>query len=205
MGEINYLAIFKESFTLVILSFCSVLSITFAFERWWAFKKAGRGKTDELLSHLHKAVHDGDIEKAAVYAKKTDSSKSRLLRVAIENRHMKRVHLDEMLSTSRQEERLHLENYLNVLGTMGNIAPFIGLFGTVVGIIRAFHDLAVSGSGGPSVVAAGIAEALVATAGGLAVAIPSVVLFNYFMKRVKDLNSAMEAASIRILVYLGMA
>ncbi len=202
MGEINYLAIFKESFTLVILSFCSVLSITFAFERWWAFKKAGRGKTDELLSHLHKAVHDGDIEKAAVYAKKTDSSKSRLLRVAIENRHMKRVHLDEMLSTSRQEERLHLENYLNVLGTMGNIAPFIGLFGTVIGIIKAFRDLALSGVGGPTVVARGIAEALVATAAGLAVAIPAVIVYNYFMRRLKVIMTELEVFSTRLAIML---
>jgi biopolymer transport protein ExbB/TolQ len=89
-----------------------------------------------------------------------------------------------------------------VLGTLGNSCPFIGLFGTVVGIIKAFHDLAVSGSGGPTVVAAGIAEALVSTAAGLAVAIPCVVFFNYFMRKVKTMDVEMEAVSKRFLTIL---
>jgi len=95
-----------------------------------------------------------------------------------------------------------LERYLGVLGTLGNSCPFIGLFGTVVGIIKAFHDLAASGSGGPTVVAAGIAEALVATAGGLAVAIPCVMFFNYFSRKVKTMDVEMEAVSKRFLTIL---
>ena len=91
-----------------------------------------------------------------------------------------------------------------MLGTLGNSAPFIGLFGTVVGIIKAFRDLALAGTGGPTIVAAGIAEALVATAAGLVVAIPASILYNYFMRTVKTLSVQMEAAQIRILTYLGL-
>jgi biopolymer transport protein ExbB/TolQ len=101
------------------------------------------------------------------------------------------------------EERWKLERFLSVLGTLGNIAPFIGLFGTVVGIIKAFRDLAMAGGGGPSVVAKGIAEALVSTAGGLLVAIPAVIIYNYFIRRAKGITVEMEVASARLLVLLG--
>ncbi|MDZ7343353.1 MAG: MotA/TolQ/ExbB proton channel family protein, partial [candidate division KSB1 bacterium] len=103
------------------------------------------------------------------------------------------------------EEKMKLERYLSILGTMGNIAPFIGLLGTVIGIIRAFHDLAVSGSGGPSVVSAGIAEALITTAAGLVVAIPAVIAYNYFLRRVGTIMSEIEAATKKVRVILGLA
>ncbi|MEK7286988.1 MAG: MotA/TolQ/ExbB proton channel family protein, partial [Elusimicrobiota bacterium] len=125
-----------------------------------------------------------------------------IARAAILNRARPKNQIEDLVSAVRIEERLKIENYLGILGTLGNTAPFIGLFGTVVGIIKAFHDLALSGSGGPSVVAAGISEALVATAGGLAVAIPSVMCYNYFLRQVKNLSIAMEATQKRISVYL---
>jgi biopolymer transport protein ExbB len=87
---------------------------------------------------------------------------------------------------AKARERLRLERRLAFLATLGSNAPFIGLFGTVLGIIKAFHDLAANQGGiGPSVVMAGISEALVATAVGLMVAIPAVVAFNYFSRRVR--------------------
>ena len=114
-----------------------------------------------------------------------------------------RHELEELLSSKRLEERLKLERFLVVLGTMGNTVPFIGLFGTVMGIIQAFRDLALAGAGGPAVVAKGIAEALVATAGGLAVAIPAVIVYNFFMRKVKSLSVDMEVVSVRFLVMVG--
>jgi biopolymer transport protein ExbB len=111
--------------------------------------------------------------------------------------------LEELMTTKLKEEKVKLERFLGVLGTLGNISPFIGLFGTVVGIIKAFRDLAASGTGGPSVVARGIAEALVATAAGLLVAIPASILYNYFMRRLKVVTVDMEIASARLLVMLG--
>jgi biopolymer transport protein ExbB/TolQ len=82
------------------------------------------------------------------------------------------------------EQRLQLERNLGVLGTMGNTAPLIGLLGTVWGIMRAFHDMASTGSAGPSVVAAGVAEALFTTAAALVVAVPSVMLYNQYVRRI---------------------
>ncbi|MCM2267861.1 MAG: MotA/TolQ/ExbB proton channel family protein [Elusimicrobiales bacterium] len=202
MENINYLAIFKDSFTLAILLFCSLLSTTFAFERWFYFRKARQKKIDGFLSHVSGLLKEGKIEDALKYTAKIDSPVGRLFHYALEHRAMGRRDLEELLATKRQEERLAMERNLGVLGTMGNIAPFIGLFGTVVGIIKAFRDLALSGSGGPAVVAKGIAEALVATAGGLAVAIPAVIIYNYFMRKTKVISSELEIFSARLIIML---
>jgi biopolymer transport protein ExbB len=86
-----------------------------------------------------------------------------------------------------------------VLGTVGAIAPFVGLFGTVVGIMNAFHQMAVTGQGGFAVVAAGISEALVATAGGIAVAVAAVVLYNAFNTHVQRLSTRLRIHAEHVL------
>jgi len=87
-----------------------------------------------------------------------------------------------------------LEKYTTIVGTIGSVSVYIGLFGTVIGIIRAFHDISLAGSGGISVVIAGVSEALVATAAGLSVAIPAIVAYNFFMKRIDSFVVDMEYA-----------
>jgi biopolymer transport protein ExbB len=96
-------------------------------------------------------------------------------------------------------EHIRLERRLAFLGTLGNNAPFIGLFGTVLGIIRAFHDLSLDSQGSSSVVMAGISEALVATAVGLFVALPAVMFFNYYQRQVDRLLSITESLAQGIL------
>ena len=101
----------------------------------------------------------------------------------------------EAAETQMLVEKLSLERGLIILGTMGNIAPFVGLFGTVLGIIKAFHDLSVSGTGNSQVVMRGISEALVATAIGLLVAIPAVIAYNGFTRRVQAVLADAEHAA----------
>ena len=88
-----------------------------------------------------------------------------------------------------------LERLTSIVATIGNIAVYIGLFGTVLGIIRAFRDISIAGTGGMDVVIGGVAEALITTATGLAVAVPSVVLYNYMSRRVERFVNDMELAS----------
>lgn len=203
MENIDYLGILRQSFTLAILALCSLLSFTVAFERWWFFRKARHKKVDEFLSHISGSLKEGKKDKALEYTAKVDSPVARLFNYALLHGEMPKRDLEELLATKRQEEKLRLERSLGILGTLGNIAPFIGLFGTVVGIIKAFRDLALSGTGGPTVVARGIAEALVATAAGLAVAIPAVIIFNYFTRRVKVIMSELEIYSSRLIITMG--
>ncbi len=202
MGHINYVAVLRDSFTLAILAFCSMLSITFMIERWLYFRKAA-GSSDEVLGHVHKLLESGKSDQATAYCQRHPGAVAQVVGYGLLHAARPRRDLEELMGTKRLEERMKLERYLAVLGTLGNIAPFIGLFGTVVGIIKAFQDLALAGGGGPSVVARGIAEALVATAGGLLVAIPAVIIYNYFMRRVKMIAVEMEVASTRLVVMLG--
>jgi biopolymer transport protein ExbB/TolQ len=90
------------------------------------------------------------------------------------------------------QQRLLLERNLSILGTMAAVAPLIGLLGTVWGIMRAFHDMSMAGSAAPSVVAAGVAEALITTAVGLVVAVPAVLLYNHFARRMNVMLTVAE-------------
>jgi biopolymer transport protein ExbB len=201
-NEINYLHMFRDSFTLIILSFCSMLSITFMIERWWYYRKA-EAKADDVLAHVHKLLESGKTDAAQSWAQKNPAAVAQVVSYGLLHANRSRRDLEELLQTKRLEERMKLERWLAVLGTLGNTSPFIGLFGTVVGIIKAFKDLALAGGGGPSVVAAGIAEALVATAAGLLVAIPAVIIYNYYQRRLKQISVDMEVASTRLVVMLG--
>ena len=100
-------------------------------------------------------------------------------------------------------ETTKLERYTGIVGTIGNTAVYIGLFGTVLGIIRAFHDIAAAGAGGMSIVIGGVAEALVCTATGLFVAIPAVIAFNYFTKKVDYFINDMELCASELIDLIG--
>ena len=110
--------------------------------------------------------------------------------------------VEESMTAATFREKQRLEKRLMILGTLGNNAVYIGLFGTVLGVIKAFHDLAQEGSAGPEVVMQGLSEALIATAVGLLVALPCVVAYNIFQKQIKDLLSETEAMARAILVHL---
>lgn len=109
--------------------------------------------------------------------------------------------LEEVIAGATQSERLKMERGLAYLGTLGNNAPFIGLFGTVLGIIRAFRDLSANTIEGSAAVMAGIAEALVATAVGLLVALPAVAIFNAFQRAIRAQVVASDVASRVLLAY----
>jgi biopolymer transport protein ExbB/TolQ len=110
--------------------------------------------------------------------------------------------VEEHKAASIEEERLRHEKRIAFLGTLGNNAPFVGLFGTVLGIIRAFHDLAGNTVQGTQAVMSGIAEALVATGVGLLVALPAVATYNAFVRRVETAMSSSEVTAHQILAYL---
>ncbi|MCA6073073.1 MAG: MotA/TolQ/ExbB proton channel family protein [Endomicrobium sp.] len=104
----------------------------------------------------------------------------------------KEGHLGEAMEREVMIQTVKLENFVTILGTLGSIAVYVGLFGTVLGIIGAFHDISAVGSGGITVVIGGVSEALIATAAGLSVAIPATVAYNFFSKSIDKFVVDME-------------
>jgi biopolymer transport protein ExbB len=105
----------------------------------------------------------------------------------------------ELMESTILEQRIKMERFLSGLGTIGYVSPLLGLLGTVIGLIRAFTSIAVTGSGGPAVVSSGIAEALLTTAVGLIIAVPVIYFYNYFSKRATDIVDEMESVMRRLL------
>jgi biopolymer transport protein ExbB/TolQ len=109
------------------------------------------------------------------------------------------------MATAVELEQVEMERFLNILGTMSNIAPLLGLFGTVIGIIRAFAAIARTGSGGSAVVAMGVAEALMTTAAGIIVAVIATVFYNIFVRMIRSRIAKLEDAREEFFVQLAGA
>lgn len=199
--ELNFWETVRSSPSFVVIFFCSLVSLTFIVERFLCFRRT-RFDADGFMASLYEALRESGLRHAVEFCKSHEAPLVTVVRSGVQNAKLGEKGRLELMEATAMKEKLKLEKYLNILGTMGNIAPFIGLLGTVVGIIRAFQDLAASSTGGPSVVAAGIAEALITTAAGLVVAIPSVVSYNYFQRRIATLMLEIEAAMKLVQVYL---
>src|SRR4051812_18079707 len=124
MGDIQIIQMFRGSFTLVILMFLSILSITFALERWWYFRGAA-AKSDDILGAVRKHMEGGKTESAAAWCQKHPSAVAQVVGYGLAHAGRSRKDLEELLNSKLKEERLKLERYLAVLGTLGTISPFI--------------------------------------------------------------------------------
>jgi biopolymer transport protein ExbB len=184
----------------------SVITVSIICERAWSLRNVV-GETLQLAGTICPTLEKGDFPTALQSAQKAIAKPAGRIFNDVLSRHSSDSleYLSELTEEKRFEELEALKGPLWVLATVGSSAPFIGLFGTVVGIIKAFHNMALMGSGGFSVVAAGISEALIATALGLGVAIIAVIFFNYFQTRIERIEAAMTIASNRVLdaIHLG--
>jgi len=173
---------------LMVMIASSILAVTLAFERiftLWNFLSRARALTDTVARCLSK----GAVAEARTACERSKSPLADVLLVGFE-RHGRVTPERVRAGVDRERQRLvlHLKGPLWLLGTIGATAPFVGLFGTVAGIIRAFEAIGESKQAGIEVVGPGIAEALVATAIGIAVAVIALVFFNYFQARLARAN-----------------
>lgn len=175
----------------------SVVAVAVIIERAVVLTREA-GLLKELDRSLGELLEGGDRGKISKAVQANAGAAGRILAAGLSAKGGRAQFEDRLVAASLQEKRT-LESRLLVLGTLGNNAPFIGLFGTVLGVIRAFHDLARHSGAGPEVVMRGLSEALIATAVGLFVAIPCVIAYNYFHKKVQDLLSSTESLSRHIL------
>jgi biopolymer transport protein ExbB len=185
--------------TIYPLLLCSVLSLAVIAERsrlLWKVIRPGKALAASVLA----LVHRKEIQEARYACKGSGTPVAEVFLAGLEARELAAGESVERMDRKRQELIHGLKRHLWILGTVGSSAPFIGLLGTVVGIVRSFHSMAVTGSGGFAVVAAGISEALIATAVGLVVAIASLVAYNALVTVVNNFGAFLrfrieEAAS----------
>jgi biopolymer transport protein ExbB len=188
----------SAEWVLWVLVVLSVLSIAIMLERAVYFASHRLGNSEELAVKL--ARGDFDAVRAAVANKK--GMEAAVIREGLASSPQGPDTVEQVIASAVARERPQYERFLSFLGTLGNNAPFIGLFGTVLGIIKAFHDLGATNVKGAAIqqtVMAGISEALVATAVGLAVAIPAVVAFNAFSRQLKTLTSRTNALGFALV------
>ncbi len=176
----------------------SIISVAIIIERSIFFYKINLDMasfTEKLTKHLEA----NDWQSVSSLCEKSPALACQTVLRGVEAKARGTHAMEETMTGYMIGQRQKLDHGLMVLGTLGNNAPFIGLFGTVLGIIIAFHDLALNPQGGAGVVMRGISEALIATAVGLIVAIPAVIAYNFFQRLVKRQISGAEAISRLVL------
>jgi biopolymer transport protein ExbB len=183
------------------LLLCSVVSLSIIVERCLSLRR-NRILRYDILQRIEELLRDRKIPEASTLCKRYPSSMTRILLAAILNHDKSRQEIKEIIEDAGRQEVPVLERYLTILGTIASISVLLGLLGTVTGMIRTFNAIAALGYGHPEALASGISEALVATATGLAIAIPTLVLYNVFTSKVDSLVIEMEKNSLRMLSIL---
>lgn len=183
-----------DIFILFLLLILSVTSLALIIERYITLRNVSKSSR-EMKIVLKKALEDESYDKIELEAEKNNSLESKVIHILLSHYRKKGDSgVDELFSAFVLNIRPELERSLNFLATIGSNAPYIGLLGTVLGIMKAFHDLSSSADAGMQTVMAGISSALLATAAGLFVAIPAVMAYNYFQKQVKSILQGLEMA-----------
>src|SRR5215469_9541257 len=172
-------------------------SVGIVLERLYFFSKQHSDPAG-LLKEIGDRVAKDDMNGAIAVCDRHRGMLPKILQFGLYRHEKSRADISDALSISLLEQLNTLEANLSIIGTVAVIAPFVGLFGTVLGIIRAFEDIALKGNSTPAVVAAGVSEALVTTAAGLAVAVLAVIAFNYFKSRIKAYNQEMIVAANKL-------
>lgn len=192
------MALLGSSWVLWLLVILSILSVAVIIERSVFYSRMKIDFTS-FSQRLGELMSDKRFDEARDYCSRNPAIEAQVALRGFNNIKKSGRDLEQLMTGYLISQRQQLDRGLVVLGTLGNNAPFIGLFGTVIGIIVAFNDLGLNPAGGPSVVMSGISEALVATAVGLMVAIPAVIAFNVFTRIVKR-RMANADAIIRLVI-----
>ncbi len=172
----------------------SIVAVAIVIERLLFFATQ-HSDSRGLLRQIGERIAADDLPGAIAICRQEKGMLPKILEFGLQRGEKNRADITDALSIALMENLNSLERNLGVIGTIAVIAPFVGLFGTVLGIIRAFQDIALKGNSTPAVVAAGVSEALITTAAGLFVAVIAVIFFNYFKTRIKAYNQEMIVAA----------
>lgn len=186
---------------MVPILLCSVVALAIVGERFWALQTK-RICPDKLVAQIWHWSQNNQIDARQLAELRHGSPLGRVLAAGLVNLHHDREIMKESIEDSGRHEVAELERYLNTLGTIATITPLLGLLGTVIGMIKVFTAITTVGVGNPAVLAGGISQALITTAAGLSVAIPTVMFYRYFRGRITMLVITMEKEALKMVEIL---
>ncbi len=177
---------------------CSVISLAIITERFWSLRK-NKICPKNLVSHVWEMNKKGQLDKKEIQKIKRQSQLGRVLAAGLLNRHHERQIMKESVEEVGRHVVHELGRFLTTLGTIASITPLLGLLGTVIGMIQVFTVITTMGLGDPGILAEGISVALITTAAGLTVAIPSLMFYRYFQGKIDELVITMEQEALKMV------
>lgn len=201
MAGISFIQLARTSWAIDLLLALSVFAVAVIIDRIWAYRGL-KVNEERLMERIRSALKRKKSDEAIYICESANNPLAEVLKVAIKNKGLPIEDVAELVDGAMLRTKTILEKRLSILSTISFIAPLLGLLGTVLGIIRAFRDLAISGSGGPSVVMMGVAEALVTTVLGILIAIPASIGYNFFINHVRTYMVRVEIAAKELLAFV---
>ena len=186
---------------MVPILLCSVISAAICVERFWTLR-ATQIVPKNLLVQVWNRIRSNEMDNKKLRALRAGSPLGQILAAGISNHKRGREQMKESIEEVAGHVVHEMERYLNTLGTVAAVTPLLGLLGTVIGMIKVFTAIKLEGTGNAAVLAGGISEALITTAAGLSVAIPSLFFFRFFQRRVDELVITMEQEALKLVEVL---
>lgn len=190
--------IYAGGWVMAPILLCSILAVTIIAERFWTLRRSNvipKG----LAGQVQEWASRHELDKRHIDQLKQGSAMGRILAAALANRHRPRDLIKESVEDTGRQVVHELERFLHTLGTVANISPLLGLLGTVFGMIQTFTAISSVGVGDPLALSGGISKALITTAAGLTVAIPSYFFYRFFIGRVEEYVVVMEQQAIDLI------
>ncbi len=186
---------------MVPILLCSVIAAAICVERFWTLRTAQIAPRN-LLAQVWDWIKNNDMDSRKLRELRLGSPLGQILAAGITNHRRGREQMKEAIEEVANQVVHEMERYLNTLGTVAAIAPLLGLLGTVIGMIKVFTSIKLEGTGNAALLAGGISEALITTAAGLTVAIPSLFFYRFFQRRVDELVISMEQEALKLVEVL---
>ncbi len=203
--DVSVIADIGYHLTMVVLLLLSIISITVIIERAIFYSNNTNLSTQTFLETIREFITKRELKKALSYCEERVKSITIIIKsglMYLDRRKDKTVDaeiLENELITSVGNEKQKIERYLGILASIGTVSPLIGLFGTVLGIMRSFHDMSIKGESGFNVVADGVSQALYTTAFGIIVAVPALILYNYFSRKSRSIVEHLDSSSLQFI------
>ncbi len=189
----------RTSYEVQLLFLTSIIGLALFFERMWFYAR-NRVSLDRLSERLLQLMANGDLDEIRRIAYERKTPFHRVLQVFVENFDLSEDLLMGLVDAEILRQRERMTKYLTGLATIAAVSPLLGLYGTVTGLIEAFHQIAVTGAGGPEVVGRGISVALLTTMFGLFIAIPTLIVHNYFSRKAGEIAAKTDATIRELLI-----